>query len=238
MKGSEAYLYNFMEGRRKRFVIPVYQRNYNWKIEQCKKLFDDLVSLNRTGKDTHFFGSIVSVNKNSRDYTIIDGQQRLTTISLIMIAMIKSCDNGIFNSDNDRKICEEIKQDFIVADDDDVNKLRLRNYNDDKDAFRHLVFDTEDKHSVTSNVTVNFRYFYNRIVNDHEHELSLSELRNSIEKLQIISIELENNDDPQLIFESLNSTGLALTESDKIRNFILMGLQIYRNLFIKTIGIK
>lgn len=235
MKGSEEYLYSFMEGRKKRFVIPVYQRNYNWKKEQCKQLFDDLVALNRNGKPSHFFGSIVSVNENSKEYTIIDGQQRLTTVSLIMIAMIKSVENGVFTSNGDKKICEDIKQDFIVAADDDVNKLRLRPYNDDKEAFSHIVFDTEDKYNEASNVTVNFRYFYERLVNDRE--ISLSDLNDAIEKLQIISIELkpDQGDDPQLIFESLNSTGLALTESDKIRNYILMGLKpdeqerLYRN---------
>ena len=235
MKGSEEYLYNFMEGRRKRFVIPVYQRNYNWKKEQCKQLFDDLVALNRNGKSSHFFGSIVSVNENSKEFTIIDGQQRLTTVSLIMIAMIKSVENGVFNSEGDKKICDNIKQDYIVAVDDDVNKLRLRPYNDDKDAFSRIVFDTEDKYNEASNVTVNFRYFYDRLVNDRE--ISLSDLIDAIEKLQIISIELkpDQGDDPQLIFESLNSTGLALTESDKIRNYILMGLKpdeqerLYRN---------
>ena len=225
MKGSEEYLYSFMEGRRKRFVIPVYQRNYNWKNEQCKQLFDDLVELNYNHKNSHFFGSVVSVNENSKEYTIIDGQQRLTTVSLIMIAMIKAVENGIFTSEADKKIAADIKQDYIVADDDDVNKLRLRPYNDDKDAFSRIVFDTEDKYNEKSNVTVNFRYFYNRIV--EKKELSLTELRDAIEKLQIISIELkpDQGDDPQLIFESLNSTGLALEESDKIRNFILMGLK-------------
>ena len=235
MEGSAVYLYSFMEGRRKRFVIPVYQRNYNWKIEQCKQLFDDLVALNKNGKESHFFGSIVSVNKNSREYTIIDGQQRLTTVSLIMIAMIKSFDNGVYYSDADKKICANIKEDYLIADDDDVNKLRLRLYNDDRDAFSHLLFETEDRYNEISNVTVNYRYLYNRIV--EQKELTLSELNDAIEKLQIISIELkpEQGDDPQLIFESLNSTGLALTESDKIRNFILMGMPpekqeaLYRN---------
>lgn len=225
MKGSEEYLYSFMEGRRKRFIIPVYQRNYNWKNEQCKKLFDDLVSLHKNGKKSHFFGSIVSVNENSKEFTVIDGQQRLTTVSLIMIAMIKAVENGVFNSEDDRKTAANLRQDYIVADDDDVNKLRLRPYNDDKDAFSRIVFDTEDKYNESSNVTVNYKYFYSRIVN--EQELSLSDLNDAIEKLQIISIELkpDQGDDPQLIFESLNSTGLALTESDKIRNFILMGLK-------------
>ena len=225
MKGSEEYLYSFMEGRRKRFVIPVYQRNYNWKNEQCKQLFDDLVALHYNHKNSHFFGSVVSVNENSKEYTIIDGQQRLTTVSLIMIAMIKAVENGVYTSTADIKIATDIKQDYIVADDDDVNKLRLRPYNDDKEAFSRIVFDTEDRYNEKSNVTINFHYFYNRIV--EKQELSLSDLRDAIEKLQIISIELkpDQGDDPQLIFESLNSTGLALEESDKIRNYILMGLK-------------
>ena len=122
MKGSEEYLYNFMEGRRKRFVIPVYQRNYNWKREQCKKLFDDLVDVHKNDKKSHFFGSIVSVNEDNKTYTVIDGQQRLTTISLIMIAMINAVKNGEFDGETDIKTCNRIREDFIVAEDDDVNK--------------------------------------------------------------------------------------------------------------------
>lgn len=239
MKGSEEYLYNFMEGRRKRFVIPVYQRNYNWKREQCKKLFDDLVDVHRNNKKSHFFGSIVSVNEDNKTFTIIDGQQRITTISLIMIAMINAVNNGKFQDEIDIKTSRRIREDFIVAEDDDVNKLRLRPYNDDKVAFSSLVFDTEDKYRQESNVTVNYRYFYDRIVSNHE--LTLPELSDAIEKLQIISIELkpDQGDDPQLIFESLNSTGLALEESDKIRNYILMGIPadeqeyLYRNYWYK-----
>lgn len=239
MKGSEEYLYNFMEGRRKRFVIPVYQRNYNWKREQCKKLFDDLVDVHRNDKKSHFFGSIVSVNEDNKTFTIIDGQQRITTISLIMIAMINAVKNGEFDGETDVKTCKRIREDFIVAEDDDVNKLRLRPYNDDKVAFSSLVFDTEDKYKQESNVTVNYKYFYDRIVKNRE--LSLPDLSDAIEKLQIISIELkpDQGDDPQLIFESLNSTGLALEESDKIRNYILMGRpadeqeHLYRNYWYK-----
>lgn len=239
MKGSEEYLYNFMEGRRKRFVIPVYQRNYNWKREQCKKLFDDLIDVHRNEKKSHFFGSIVSVNEDNKTFTIIDGQQRITTVSLIMIAMINAVKNGEFQDEEDIKTVNNIRVDYIVADDNDVNKLRLRPYNDDKVAFSSLVFDTEDKYKQESNVTVNYKYFYDRIVNNRE--LKLDELSDAIEKLQIISIELkpEQGDDPQLIFESLNSTGLALEESDKIRNYILMGTpadeqeHLYRNYWYK-----
>ncbi len=239
MTGNEEYLYNFMEGRRKRFVIPVYQRNYNWKREQCKKLYDDLVDVHRNNKKSHFFGSIVSVNDDNKTFTIIDGQQRLTTVSLIMIAMVNAVNHGEFQDEKDIRTSKRIYEDFIVAEDDDVNKLRLRPYNDDKEALSSLVFDPEDMYKKESNVTVNYRYFYDRIINNHE--LTLTELSDAIEKLQIISIELkpDQGDDPQLIFESLNSTGLALEESDKIRNYILMGIpadqqeHLYRNYWYK-----
>lgn len=223
MIGQAKWLYSFLEGTKKRFDIPVYQRNYNWKHENCVKLFDDIVAIHKKDKRSHFFGSIVSVNNNDRHFTIIDGQQRITTVSLIMIAMINAVKKGQFSEERDKKTAEYIRSTYIVADDDEINKLRLRPYNNDKEAFSNLVFDTEDKYKNDSNVTVNYRYFYERIVN--KRELTLQQLSDAIEKLQIISIELDidHGDDPQLIFESLNSTGLALEESDKIRNYILMG---------------
>lgn len=222
MIGQAKWLYSFLEGTKKRFDIPVYQRNYNWKRENCIKLYDDLVAIHKKEKRSHFLGSIVSANNDDRHFTIIDGQQRITTVSLIMIAMINAVKKGKFTEEKDQKTADYIRNTYIVAEDDEVNKLRLRPYNNDKEAFSNLVFDTEDKYKNDSNVTVNYRYFYERIVN--RRELTLQQLSDAIEKLQIISIELDiERDDPQLIFESLNSTGLALEESDKIRNFILMG---------------
>ena len=85
MKGSEAKMLGFMEGADKRYVIPVYQRKYNWKYENCQQLYDDLKKIVIDGRDSHFFGSIVSAvvpNGSKIEYHIIDGQQRLTTITL------------------------------------------------------------------------------------------------------------------------------------------------------------
>lgn len=90
MKGSETKLIKYMEGADKRFVIPVYQRNYDWKIENCKQLYDDLVKVIRNKRKNHFFGSIVSTynpDGDNEEYQIIDGQQRLTTVSLLLLAM-------------------------------------------------------------------------------------------------------------------------------------------------------
>ena len=95
MKGTASHLLEFLEGARKRFIIPVYQRNYDWKRENCKQLFDDLVSVIKEGKATHFFGSIVSYAHSRDEVILIDGQQRITTISLILIAMINAMKKGI-----------------------------------------------------------------------------------------------------------------------------------------------
>ena len=97
MKGSEAKLVSYMQGSDKRFIIPVYQRNYDWRIENCKQLYDDLISIIRKGLHGHFFGSIVSVHSDGEfnEYLIIDGQQRLTTISLLMLAMYNLMQAGV-----------------------------------------------------------------------------------------------------------------------------------------------
>ena len=91
MKGSELRLIEYMEGSKKRFIIPVYQRNYDWKIENCKQLYDDLIQVIKNNSKTHFFGSIVSVYEPSgrnTEFLIIDGQQRLTTMSLLFLALV------------------------------------------------------------------------------------------------------------------------------------------------------
>ena len=92
MKGSETRLVAYMQGTNNRFVIPVYQRSYTWKTENCKQLFDDLIKVVREHRKSHFFGSIVSVHNpdaegGHNEFLVIDGQQRLTTVSLLLLAM-------------------------------------------------------------------------------------------------------------------------------------------------------
>ena len=98
MKGSECKFVKFMEGADKRFVIPVYQRNYDWKTENCKQLYDDLVKIIESDRKSHFFGSIVSVynpDGHNEEFLIIDGQQRLTTVSLLFLAMYNLIDKDV-----------------------------------------------------------------------------------------------------------------------------------------------
>lgn len=224
MKGSASYLMKFLDGSQKRFIIPVYQRNYDWKKENCKQLFDDLVNVEKDGKETHFFGSIVSYAHSRDEVVLIDGQQRITTVSLILIAIVNALKKGAMSTKDDTLVFRI--EDFLVDKYDRTErKVRLKPFRNDRVAFDSLIYKDEADYIHESKVTINYRYFYDRIVTNKE--LSVDELFHAVNCLEIIDIELEpqHGDNPQLIFESLNSTGLDLTESDKIRNFVLMNLE-------------
>ena len=223
MKGSELRLIEYMEGSKKRFIIPVYQRNYDWKIENCKQLYDDLIQVIKNNNKTHFFGSIVSVYEPSgrnTEFLIIDGQQRLTTMSLLFLAMYNLLEEKITVSE-DKSLKDQIYEDFLVDKYQPQEKrMKLKPIKNDQKAFSKL-FNSKDDYIKDSNLTINYSYFYERI---QKQEITIDELFDAICRLEIINITLNNEDNPQLIFESLNSTGLDLSEGDKIRNYILMGL--------------
>lgn len=222
MKGSETKLVAYMQGSDKRFIIPVYQRNYDWKTEHCKQLYDDLIKVVRRNRKSHFFGSIVSVNNDGgfNEYLVIDGQQRLTTISLLLLAMYNLMKNGILTPVKGN-LADKILKTYLIDEwQEDETRIKLKPVKKDSTAFARL-FEVESEYIPESNLTINYNYFYSRI---QKEEISLDELYDAITKLEIINITLNQEDNPQLIFESLNSTGLALSEGDKIRNFILMGL--------------
>lgn len=223
MKGSEAKLLEYMEGAKKRFVIPVYQRNYDWKKENCKQLYDDLVKVINNHRTSHFFGSIVSSyqpNGRYTEYLIIDGQQRLTTVSLLLLAMYNLIIEGKIVPQT-ATMAQEILEDYLVdKHQPKETRIKLKPVKNDRNAFERL-FDAAYENDSQSNLTYNYNYFYDRI---QKQEITIDQLYDSLFMLEIINIELTHDDDAQLIFESLNSTGLALSEGDKIRNFILMGL--------------
>lgn len=156
------------------------------------------------------------------EYLIIDGQQRLTTVSLLFLAMYHLIDEGKIKAENNR-IRDYIYEDYLVdKHEPDETRMKLKPIKNDRDAFQSL-FGSQDEYIRNSNLTINYRYFYERI---EREEISVDDLFDAICKLQIINISLGSDDNPQLIFESLNSTGLDLSEGDKIRNYILMGLPI------------
>lgn len=223
MKGYAKPLHEFIEGHKIQFVIPVYQRNYDWLIDNCDQLFSDLVKLSRSNRCSHFFGSIVTSSADSSyNRLVIDGQQRLTTISLLLLAGIKAVKAGAIEISEESKIDEAyevfLRAKFCNSD----RKIKLVPIENDRIAY-DKIFNEEDSFDEDSKVTRNYRHFYDLLTRKPQ-ALSFDQLLDAIERLQIISIELDSDDDAQLIFESLNSTGLALTEADKIRNYLLMSL--------------
>ena len=223
MKGSECKFVKYMEGSDKRFVIPVYQRNYDWKTENCKQLYDDLVKIIKNDRKSHFFGSLVSVynpDGHNEEFLVIDGQQRLTTVSLLFLAMYNLMDKGILMPET-ANLKQRIYEEYLVDKWQPENtRIKLKPVKNDQRAFG-MLFSNPSEYIKESNLTVNYSYFYDRI---QKQEITLDQLYNAICCLEIINIRLDMEDNPQLIFESLNSTGLDLSEGDKIRNFILMGL--------------
>lgn len=223
MKGSECKFVKYMEGSDKRFVIPVYQRNYDWKMENCKQLYDDLVKIIKCGRKSHFFGSLVSVynpDGHNEEFYVIDGQQRLTTVSLLFLAMYNLMENGVIIP-RTTNLKQRIYEEYLVDKwQPEETRIKLKPVKNDQRAFGKLFADPSE-YIRESNLTINYDYFYNRI---QKQEITIDQLYDAICCLEIINIRLDTQDNPQLIFESLNSTGLDLSEGDKIRNFILMGL--------------
>lgn len=223
MKGYAKPLHEFIEGHKIQFVIPVYQRNYDWLIDNCDQLFSDLVKLSRSNRCSHFFGSIVTSSADSSyNRLVIDGQQRLTTISLLLLAGIKAVKDGAIEISEKSKIDEAYEVFLKAKFCNSERKIKLVPIENDRIAY-DKIFNEEDSFDEDSKVTRNYRHFYDSLTRKPQ-ALSFDQLLDAIERLQIISIELDSDDDAQLIFESLNSTGLALTEADKIRNYLLMSL--------------
>lgn len=222
MKGDAQPLIKFFDGSDKRFIIPLYQRNYDWEESNCKQLFQDLIKLHHSDRKSHFFGSIVSsIQSGTEDRFIIDGQQRITTVSLLLIAMVNANKDGLIEA-TDAKLVEKIFKRYLVDEyQEDERKVKLKPIKKDMQAFDALLYKPKEQFIKESNVTRNYNFFYNEIT---RADLTLDELFDTIKKLEIINIRLDEDDDPQLIFESLNSTGVDLSEADKIRNYLLMSL--------------
>lgn len=227
MKATETQLLPFLEGK-KQFVIPIYQRTYSWTKRQCGQLWEDII---RAGGDEnltgHFAGSIVYIQQGLYqgsgipELLVIDGQQRLTTLSLLLAVLAneaRSEDGELFFSE------EEIREYYLLnkhGKGEQHHKLVLTQ--SDRDTLRSLVRGTELPELVSHRVLDNYRFFQERVRNSG---VDLNTIYRGLGKLIIVDISLDrNNDNPQLIFESLNSTGLDLSQADLIRNYVLMGLE-------------
>jgi Uncharacterized conserved protein len=223
MKAEEKVFLRFLEGPDKHFVIPVFQRNYDWKKEHCEQLFNDIIDIVKNNFRTHFLGSIVSVYNDDgfgQEYLIIDGQQRITTLSLLLLAIYNLLVSKQIYSDNIIK--EKIKDEYLVnkyASKD--YKIKLKSVKEDQKYFSQLINREDIENTNSSNIVLNYNFFVDRLKNLESFDID--EIYIALSKLLIVAIELKRGeDDPQLIFESLNSTGLNLTQADLVRNFILM----------------
>ena len=223
MKGNVSEIWRVFDGQSKQLVIPVYQRNYDWSIVQCERLFDDLEEVIAEDRRKHFFGSIVGKNEDSFTWVVIDGQQRLTTVSLLLLALVHAAraqEIAVRNTE----LPDDLEANYLLrnagAAGRPSSKVKLKPVKDDAEAYERL-YEAHDRLLEKSSVTANYRYFRRRL---SETTLSADDVWRAIQRLEVMVLDLEDTDEPQRIFETLNSTGLALAEADKIRNFVLMGL--------------
>ncbi len=229
MEAKEATLLRFFEeNQNNQFVIPIYQRLYSWKKEQCEQLWDDIIKIGGNDKmNGHFIGSILYVldgNMHSNNpLLIIDGQQRLTTITLLFIALRNHLSDEV-------KILEKfshkkIESYLINSDKDGDKKFRLILSESDKDTLLSLIDKNKRKPSEPSlKIVENFKLFEKWIRKNTD---KLETIFKGLEKLMIVWIALKKEkDDPQLIFESMNSKGIELTQTDLIRNYIIMETEV------------
>lgn len=222
MKADATTLLGFFEeNQNNQFVIPIYQRLYSWEKEQCKQLWDDIIKIGGNDKmNGHFIGSILYVrvdDTHSSPLLIIDGQQRLTTITLLFIAL-----RDHLNDEVKRK---EIESYLINSDKDGDKKFRLILSESDKDTLLSLIDKDRRKPSEPSlKIVENFKLFEKWIRKNTD---KLETIFKGLEKLMIVWIALKKEkDDPQLIFESMNSKGIELTQADLIRNYIIMETEV------------
>lgn len=225
MDARKGNIYEILNGNRQ-FLIPVYQRFYSWDIDQCKRLWNDIVEMQRKGKAGHFVGSIVNIAEQAmptgvQKYMIIDGQQRMTTLTLLLLALrdyaIKNPSDTTINA---RRIDNMLLKNEYESGDE---RYKLLLTETDRDILISLVEEKPISENIRSRLIENYIFFANKLA---DKEIQPAEVYESIGKLQIVNITLDRAvDDAQAIFESLNSTGKELSESDLIRNYVLMGLE-------------
>jgi uncharacterized protein with ParB-like and HNH nuclease domain/predicted transport protein len=228
MLAVQTNLPNFLLGQRQ-FVIPIYQRTYSWTTEQCSQLWIDVLNAARhTSVRSHFIGSVVYIHAGQYDnplsgmpqVLVIDGQQRLTTLSLLLIAL----KNAIAGAKEPVGIVpEQIGQYLHNPYVEGESRYKLLLTQSDKETFKRLADDLPDLPEASPRLLQNLKFFADEI---RKTTVPLADIFRGIGKLMLVDIALDRqHDNPQLIFESLNSTGLDLSQTDLIRNYVLMGLE-------------
>lgn len=222
MKANETTLIELIGVRKRTFSIPVYQRNYDWKIDNCKQLFYDIQTIAETGKD-HFLGTIVYIPDRSTAtspiFIVIDGQQRITSVMLFIKAL--------HDSMQDESVREDIEDDYLRNSKSGGDyRLKLKPIESDQNVYEKLMMQNdfnEDMFTSSEKQSVIYRNYdlFKQLIN--ESSVSAEQLYEAVFRLEIVEIQLDK-ENPQEIFESLNSTGLDLSNADLLRNYLLMSL--------------
>ena len=223
MDAHKNTIMQFLTATHRCFMIPVYQRDYDWLEDNCSQLWRDIWDIAQDDKKKHFLGAICSKMQNSIEKTIIDGQQRLTTITLLVKAMHDHVTNEDLKKDLDSNylhnygygvtVEHKVKLHLNKADDEIFNKLLNANTDDDLSK----ITDKEQK----SRIYQNYVYFSERVKGLDEGQID--RIKSALDRLVFVDVDIDE-EDPQEIFESLNSTGMDLTNVDRIRNYLLMNL--------------
>ena len=234
MEAQKVTFLNKLIGRDSRqFIIPIYQRKYKWTLEQCNRLIDDIINAGISKKE-HFTGSVIYKDKSSGSFTktyLVDGQQRITTLLLIVKALnVISCDK--LDDDNYKYIYNKTTG-FLLADKDESSMgYKLLPGENDKDIFEAIMIsksikELEDNEKIKEDKDNSLYHNYKEMLNRISELIKDGDyLRNifyeGLSLLTIVEMILGTDDDPQAIFESINSLGLKLSNSDLIRNYLLM----------------
>ncbi len=214
---------NFIEQNKRQYAIPVYQRNYEWAEDQCVKLFNDIVTAAQRQKE-HFCGSVVySLVKNENNinyYIIIDGQQRMTTVYLLLKALM-----DLAKDDNEKNTIKNVLMNndpFQPYSIDAASKLKLKPIKSDNNQLLLLMDGKFDEVDKASGIWYNYNLFCDLIKKKQDEGITVSQIYYGMQQLTCVDIALEADDNAQEIFERINSTGVPLSLADKIRNFVLM----------------
>ncbi|MBH0267478.1 DUF262 domain-containing protein [Helicobacter pylori] len=220
MKATQSTINDFFALTGTIFSIPVYQRNYTWEEGNCEKLLQDIVSISQN-KKTHFMGSITYVlhliddEKSLRqlqEFVIIDGQQRITTLMLLLKAIETKIQN------------EWIKKEIDNLLNLTGRRLRLKPIKSDKEAFDLVMQNRSHELQGVSHIRDNYKFFTKELENYISKGYRIEEIYGAFLRLKIVAIGLELDEyDPQVVFESINATGVQLKGLDLIRNYLMMG---------------
>lgn len=236
MKASEIKFVDLFTGANTRYTIPVYQRNYSWTTAQCMQLWNDLKNL-EPGKN-HFFGSVVLSFEANGEHQVIDGQQRLTTVSLLWAAMLR-----LFPKEERLTmgyLANMVFGNVCYATGVGQFAPRIEHVERDRTPYQAIIGEADTPQHKESSVFQNFDFFCRNL-----RAISAEELKAIYDatcRLTVVRIDLQQGDNPQLIFESLNATGLQLVGSDKIRNYLLMNVapqqqeSLYKNYWVAIEG--